>query len=131
MIGLDTNIVIRYLTQDDIKQSKIATRLIESILTTKDPGFITLLTLVEISWVLESCYDQNKVNIINILGELLITKQLLVERKDMAHIALKRCKDFNADFSDALIAVISENEGCDKTYTFDKKAQAVGMELLK
>lgn len=131
MIGLDTNIVIRYLTQDDIKQSKIATKLIESTLTAKIPGFITLLTLVEISWVLESCYDQSKLDVVALLNELLITKQLLVERKDMAYIALKRSKESNADFSDALIAVISENEGCERTYTFDKKAQTVGMELLR
>jgi predicted nucleic-acid-binding protein len=130
MIGLDTNIIIRYLTQDDKKQSKLATQLIEQTLSTEFPGFITLLTLVEISWVLESCYGSSKADVSKLLSDLLVSKQLLIERKDMAYIAIKRCKASNADFSDALITVISELEGCKKMFTFDKKAQTVGMEIL-
>lgn len=130
MIGLDTNIIIRYITQDDVKQSRLATHLIESKLSVKNPGFITLLSLVEISWVLDSCYELKKIDIINILSELLISKELLVERKDAAYMAIKRCKASNADFSDTLIAVVSELEGCEKIVTFDKRAQKVGMEIL-
>ena len=67
MIGLDTNIIIRYLTQDNEIQSKLATKLIEETISIENPGFITLLTLVEISWVLETCYKQNKTDICNVL----------------------------------------------------------------
>jgi len=130
MIGLDTNVLIRYLTQDDAKQSKKANKLIEEKLTDSKPGFVTLITLVEIAWVLESCYDQQKDQIIFIIHSLLTTKQLVIESADKVYLATKRYSTGGADFSDALIAVISENSGCDIVMTFDKKAKSVGMELI-
>jgi predicted nucleic-acid-binding protein len=131
MIGLDTNVLIRYITQDDEVQAPKATTLIETQLSLKAPGFITLITLVEVSWVLESCYGQSQQSILDILQGLLTTKQLLVERADMAYLALKRCIAApGSDFSDALIATISAEQGCRQTFTFDKKARSVGMELL-
>lgn len=131
MIGLDTNVVVRYITQDDPKQALKATRVIENQLSSIEPGFITLISLVEITWVLESCYDQNKQDILNVLHGLLTTKQLIVERADIAYLAMKRCQTSSkAGFSDAMITVISEQEGCLQVLTFDKKAKYVGMELL-
>ncbi|MCP5170324.1 MAG: type II toxin-antitoxin system VapC family toxin [Hahellaceae bacterium] len=131
MIGLDTNIIIRYITQDEEKQALKATQVIESQLSAKAPGFITLITLVEITWVLESCYEQSQQNILNVLHGLLTTKQLVVEKADAAYLALKRCLSSpKADFSDALIAVLSEQAGCTRVLTFDKQARQVGMELL-
>ena len=130
MIGLDTNVIVRYLTQDDPVQARKASRLIETKLSAAEPGFVTLITLVEIVWVLESCYDQDKQQMLNILQTLLTTRQLLIERSDVAYLAMKRCATVTGDFSDALIAVISEHAGCAKVVTFDKKASSVGMELL-
>lgn len=131
MIGLDTNVIIRYITQDDPKQAAKANELIESKLTTQNPGFITLISLIEITWVLESCYGQNKQDVLNIVHGILTTKQFLVEKTDVAYLAMKRCVGLNkADFSDALIAVLAEREGCEKILTFDKKAISIGMELL-
>jgi len=131
VIGLDTNVVIRYITQDDLVQAEQANELIEQKLSAKHPGFITLLSMVEISWVLESCYDQAKKDILTILHDLLTTKQLLVESADSAYLAIKRCRENSGtDFSDSLIAVLSESKGCDVVYTFDKKAQEGGMTLL-
>jgi len=132
MVGLDTNVIVRYITQDDDMQDLKATKVIENRLSARDPGFITLITLVEITWVLESCYDQNKQDILNVLHGLLTTKQLIVERADIAYLAIKRClASPKADFSDAVITVLSEHEGCSQVLTFDKKAKSVGMELLK
>lgn len=130
MIGIDTNVIIRYLTQDDIKQAAKANKLIDNELTSNEPGFITLICLVEIIWVLESCYGQTKEQIIGVLHSLLTTKQLLVEGADMAYLAVKRFAGGRADFSDALIAVISENRGCGSVVTFDKKGKSVGMDVL-
>lgn len=130
MIGLDTNVVVRYLTQDDRKQAKAASQLIEGELTEKNLGYITLITLVEITWVLESCYDQKKDDLLTVLGSLLTIKQIMVERTDVVYLALKRYKAGNADFSDALIAVVSEDAGCHKIVTFDKKAVSIGMDKL-
>jgi len=132
MVGLDTNVIVRYITQDDIKQASKASKVIENQLSASDPGFITLITLVEITWVLESCYDQSKTEILNVLQGLLTTKQLIVEKADIAYLAVKRCQaSSNADFSDAVITVLSEHEGCSEVLTFDKKAKSVGMTLLK
>ena len=112
MIGLDTNVLIRYLTQDDEEQAAKANKLIDNKLSLNKPGFITLISLVEIIWVLESCYGQTKDEIIGVLHSLLTTKQLLVESADTAYLAVKRYAAGKADFSDALIAIISENRGC-------------------
>ena len=130
MTGLDTNVIIRYLTQDDAGQAKKASLLIENKLNVKEPGFITLIVLVELVWVLESCYSQGKEEILNVLQGLLTTRQLVVEKTDMAYLAMKRYTSASADFSDALIMVISEHEGCKRVMTFDKNARSVGMDLL-
>jgi predicted nucleic-acid-binding protein len=130
MIGLDTNVIIRYLTQDDKKQAAKANKLIDNELSASSPGFITLITLVEVVWVLESCYGQPKEKVIEIIHSLLTTKQLLLESADLAYMALKRFVAGGADFSDALIAVISENKGCETVATFDKKGKSVGMLVL-
>jgi predicted nucleic-acid-binding protein len=131
MVGLDTNILIRFLVQDDPVQSAIVNRLIEEDLSAKNLGFVSIVTLVEISWVLESVYKQNKNDVLDIIHGLLITKELLIDRSDLAYLALKRCTKPKAEFSDSLIAVISEDSGCAQTFTFDKGAQCVGMTLLK
>lgn len=130
MIGLDTNVVVRYLTQDDPKQSETATRLIETKLNAANPGFITTVTLVEVSWVLESCYNLARAEVVQVLQGILATKQFLVERADLAYLALKHCTSAGTDFSDTLIATVCSEHGCTKTLTFDKKARGSGMELL-
>lgn len=129
MIGLDTNVVIRYITQDDPAQARKATALIENGLSLKEPGFITLICLVEITWVLESCYNQGKPEVLAVVHALLTTKQLVIENADIAYIALKRCLANQGDFSDALIVAIAERAGCSKVFTFDRKAKAIGMTL--
>ena len=63
MIGLDTNVVIRYLTQDDPKQATIATRLMEKTLSSGEPGFISLVVLAEVVWVLVSLYSVDRAGV--------------------------------------------------------------------
>lgn len=130
MIGLDTNVVIRYLTQDDPKQSAIANRIIEQELSEKNQGYITLISLIEITWVLESCYQQTKEDIINVLDLLLTIKQISIEKTDLVYLALKRFRTGTADFSDALITMVCEDAGCKRVVSFDKKAVTVGMEKI-
>ncbi len=73
MIGLDTNVLVRYIAQDDAKQSPIATKLITS-LTTENPGFISQVSLVELVWVMQSCYKASKPEVVAILETLLSTR---------------------------------------------------------
>lgn len=130
MIGIDTNVLVRYLTQDDKTQAAKANKLIDNELTSSEPGFITLISLVELVWVLESCYGQPKKKVIEVLHALLTTKQLLIEGADLAYLAVKRYAAGKADFSDTLIVIISESRGCGSVVTFDKKGKSVGMEIL-
>lgn len=130
MIGLGANVVVRYLTQDDPVQSEKANHIIDTQLSANSCGFISMICLIEVVWVLESCYEQGKEDVVRVVSALLNTKQLLVEHADLVYIALKRFQAANGDFSDALIVAVSEDVGCSKVFTFDKKAKSVGMSLL-
>ncbi len=102
MIGLDMNVVIRYLVQDDKKQSATATRLIEESLSAETPGYIIHITLCEIAWVLQRCYSVGKSQLREIVTGLLTTKQLLVENVKVVWKALRAFDANNADFCDSL-----------------------------
>ncbi len=131
MLGLDTNVLVRYITQDDAKQAKIATDIIENQISMNNLGFIALITLVEVTWVLASCYDVSKEQLLDVVQNLLTSKQIKVERSDVAYLAVRKCRVANGDFSDAVIMAISEQDGCSEVVTFDKKAASVGMTVLK
>jgi predicted nucleic-acid-binding protein len=131
LIGLDTNVVIRYLVQDDKKQSAAATRFIEKSLTTDAPGYINHITLCEIVWVLQRCYGVTTPQVREIIEGLLTTKQLMVENVEITWKALRAYDAKNADFCDALIGQKNIHSGCEHTVTFDKRAASLpGFDLL-
>ena len=131
MIGLDTNVVIRYLVQDDKKQSTAATRFIEKSLSTDAPGYINHICLCEIVWVLQRCYGVAKPQVREIIEGLLTTKQFYVENVEVTWKALRAFDANSADFCDALIAQVNIHRGCEYTVTFDKKAASLpGFDLL-
>ncbi|MDO9318852.1 MAG: type II toxin-antitoxin system VapC family toxin [Gammaproteobacteria bacterium] len=130
MIGLDTNIIIRYLTQDDPEQARAVNALFETILTPQTPGLITLITLVEVVWVLESCYEQPTAAIEAVILGLLTTRKLQVENAAAVYLALENFSHGTADFSDALIVASARQMRCESIVTFDRKAQSVGMTML-
>ena len=131
MIGLDTHVVIRYVVQDDARQSAAATRLIEKTLSATQPGFISLVTLAEIGWVLEECYGADRARVAAVVEGLLSSRQILVEQAEVAWRALRAWKDSSADLSDALIGQVALAAGCTRVATFDKKAAKLGgFELL-
>ena len=130
MIGLDTNVVIRYLVQDDAAQARKANQLLES-LTPDSPGFINLTALCEIAWVLKRNYRLSKSALVEIIEGLLTTKQIVVEDVAAAWKALRAYEANSADFSDAVINYANLAYGCDQTVTFDKQAAKLeGMRLL-
>lgn len=131
MIGLDTNVVVRYLAQDDPKQSAIATRFVEKTLTAENPGFVTTIALCEIAWVLAECYGADRKRIREVIEGLLATKQIVVEQAELVWKALRACEGVSAEFSDALISQIAAAHGGAKTVTFDRAAAKLpGFELL-
>lgn len=130
MIGLDTNVLVRYLAQDDASQSAQATQLIES-LTPQCPGFIGLVNLVELVWVLESCYDTDHETIAVTLERLLRTRTLVLESPERVAAALRLFVAGHRDFADCLIVSVAGAAGCDRIYSFDKQAiRRAGMSAL-
>jgi predicted nucleic-acid-binding protein len=122
MIGLDTNLLIRYIIQDDPKQSKIAERIIESNCTNENPGWISTIVLCEFVWVIQGAYNYSKELIVSILYKLLSTSEIQVESASLVREALKIYEKESLDFSDILIGCLNHSFECSTTYTFDKKA---------
>jgi predicted nucleic-acid-binding protein len=121
MIGLDTNVLVRYIMQDDQKQANKATKLIES-LTSEHPGFISVVSIVELYWVLTSCYGLSNHQIKQALDMLLRSKQIIVDRAEQVLSALLVFADGKADFADCLIERTAASAGCEQTLTFDVNA---------
>ncbi|NBW24604.1 MAG: PIN domain-containing protein [Betaproteobacteria bacterium] len=130
MIGLDTNVLVRYIMQDDPKNSLKATRLIES-LDAENLGYITLVSIVELYWVLTSCYGLSGEQVGQALDAILRTRQFLVERGDQVMRALRVFGEGRADFADCLIERSAMAAGCRETMTFDAgAAKHAGMTLI-
>jgi len=132
VIGLDTNVIVRYLAQDDKVQSPIATRLMER-LTPENPGYVGSVVLAEISWVLSRAYKTPRDEIAKAIESLLRSAELVVENAEAAYRALGRYRaSRSVDYADALIAEAAALAGARETVTFDKRAAADGgMRLLK
>lgn len=131
MIGLDTNVLVRYIAQDNSKQSPRATTIINA-LSRETPGFITLVSLVELVWVMQGCYNATKPEIVAVLEMLLRTQELVVENAETAIKALHVYAGSKADFSDCLIERSAIKAGCEYIVTFDRAAaKTAGMRLVK
>jgi predicted nucleic-acid-binding protein len=128
--GLDTNVLVRYIMQDDAKQSALATRLMEA-LSVDAPGFVPLVSVTELGWVLSSAYELDRSQLIEAFEALLRTKELVVESAEVVWKALRLVQSANADFADCLISCSAAAAGCAKTLTFDRGAAKVaGMSLI-
>jgi len=121
MIGIDTNVLVRYIVQDDEQQAALATEAIEAC-SVERPGWISVIVLCEIVWVLSYAYGYEKDSIQAVLQRLFLASELIVERQDQAWLALRSFTQGNADFSDYFIAHTNQASGCESTITFDKKA---------
>jgi predicted nucleic-acid-binding protein len=129
MIGLDTNILVRYLTQDDPNQSQRATEIIEE-LTEDNPGFVSIVAMVETAWVLDRAYGVPASELAAAIERLLQTDVLVLESEQQVFAAMIALKEGWGSFADALIAVLGAQAGCSRTLTFDQKALWIaGFEL--
>ena len=122
MIGLDTNIVVRYLTQDDPIQSTKARDVIEQQLTDENPGFVSIVAMVETVWVLERAYELTTLEIVGAVERILQTDVLVVENEQEVFTALIALKKGQGSFADAVISALGARRGCSRTLTFDRKA---------
>ena len=129
MIGLDTNVLVRYIMQDEAKQARQAATLIES-LTPERPGFIAVVALVELVWVLESVYALTRAQIVQALQTLLSIEVWTIEQSIAVSSALRGYANGKAEFADRIIERVSANAGCECTMTFDRDAAKTGGMVL-
>ena len=122
MIGLDTNVLVRYLAQDDPVQSPKATELIERRLTEQNPGFISVLAMAETVWVLERAYRLADRDIAAAVERTLQADVLVVESEQEIFTAMIALKEGSGSFADALIEALDAKAGCTQTVTFDLRA---------
>lgn len=123
MIGLDTNVLVRYFTDDEPRQASAARRLIEVRLSRDAPGHVNVVTLAETVWVLQRLYSAGRDEIARVVDSLLAAGNLVVERKALVRRALQGYAAAPAaGFSDCLIAQLNADAGCEATMTFDKRA---------
>jgi len=122
MIGLDTNVLVRYFTQDDPAQSRRAASFIETNCTEDGTGFVTLVVLCELVWVLDSGYRYQRADIARLLRGMASAPALTLERHDRVCRALSLYEKGRAGFSDCLIVCSCEDESAVPVYTFDRAA---------
>ncbi len=130
MIGLDTNVLLRFLLKDDPVQTSQARTLLQS-LTPDQPGWVGIATVLEIAWVLSNTKAMSRDAVAKAITDLLALDTVTVERAGAVAWAVQNFRFTKADFADCLIAASGRAAGCSKTVTFDRiAARDAGMELL-
>lgn len=133
MIGLDTNVLVRYLAQDDVQQSAAATRLVDEELSHDNPGFVSQVVLVEMCWVLKRLYGASEAELAGTVADLLTSPKFVLENKAVIQAAVQHMqkRKSKAGLTDQLIAQIATAAGCSHTVSFDRSAvRSAGMKLL-
>lgn len=128
MIAVDTNVLLRYLVEDDLRQSELARMFFEERLNAANPGWISLLVIAETAWALRSIFGADPAMVRQMARDLLAAAQLVVEAPDLVRdaIALE-----TPDIADAIIHLGGRDAGCTSTVTFDRRfARVPGVELL-
>ena len=130
MIGLDTNVLVRFFGQDDPIQNKKAEEILQT-LTAQEPGWVAVATLMELLWVMTSVFRFDRNGVIVTLDDLLSREEIVFENGDSGRAAVQLYRLGKADFPDCLIAVSAKAAGCSRTVTFDRRAaRDAGMELI-
>lgn len=130
MIGLDTNVLLRYLAQDDPKQSPRATEIIERRLTQQEPGFVSIVSILEVVWVLKSLFKRTRQEIANDIEMLLAADTIEVQNEQEVYFAVVSLRNGIGTFEDALIGSLGAWRGCSATLTFDEAAAPAFSGLL-
>ena len=131
MIGLDTNVLVRYLTQDDPDQTRRANTIVANSVASGERCFLGPIVLCELTWVLREGYGTSKADLIRTLDLILATRQFEIGGKDLVREALEAYRAGRADFADYLIGATHRQEGCTETVTFDRRLRgAAGFRVL-
>lgn len=117
--GLDTNVLVRYLTQDDEKQSKAASRIIDHV-EAGSSFILSSIVLCELVWVLESAYGYQRTEIADALDKIMATAQFEIHDKSLVRKALDDYRSQKGDFADYYLGYRNKEDGARKTFTFDR-----------
>jgi predicted nucleic-acid-binding protein len=122
MLGVDTNVLVRYLIRDDQPQYERARHLINREVAKGEPVLVSLLVLLETEWVLRSRYEMAKADIVTAFSAMLDTADLNFEDEPSIETAVYSWKESTADLADCLIEARNRRLGCRATATFDGRA---------
>ena len=132
MIGIDTNILVRFITNDDQALHERADQFLTAGISSHNRGFVNLVVMCELVWTLRSRYGATRPEISNIVQFLLETDTLVIEEPDVVARALRLFNESKADFADCLTGQVNHKAGCDHSVTFDKTtAKLEGFKLLR
>lgn len=131
MIGLDTNVLVRFLIKDESEPAQItAARSVIQQCSPDKPGFINRIVLCELVWVLSRTYNHGRKSIGDVIDWLLRASDFVVENAQEARQALEMFRAGQADYADCLLAVLNAQAGCASTRTFDRSAIATSSHFL-
>ena len=125
MKGVDTNVLVRYITKDDPAQERAASRFLDSARARAEPIFVNVIVLCELVWVLGRTYEYSRAEVAAVIGQVLTTEQIVVEDADLAWLALSDFRGSKADFADCLIGRKNLRLGCAATVTFDGRLKGL------
>jgi predicted nucleic-acid-binding protein len=132
MLGIDTNVLVRYLVKDDARQTKAAKLAVEQAAANGQPLALSLLALMETEWVLRSRYGFDKTTVVSTIKTLLETADIAIEYEGVVEHGLYLYENGSADFTDCLMLAHYRRIGCESMLTFDTSAAKLpGAELLK
>lgn len=122
MIGIDTNVLARYIVRDDAADARVATKIIERDCSADEPGYVSLVVLCELAWVLDRGYGYARPQVGEVIRGILSVIELEVENRDLAWAALRQFETRRADFADYVIGLVARQGGAATTVTFDRRA---------
>jgi predicted nucleic-acid-binding protein len=125
--GLDTNVLVRYLTEDDPRQSRRAAALVAEAVSGGGRLFVSAVVLCELVWVLRGAYSLDRPTIAMALDRILATGQLEIDIKDVVREALEDYRTGSGDFADYVIGRRGREAGCERTVTFDRRLKGSGL----
>jgi predicted nucleic-acid-binding protein len=120
--SIDTNVLVRFLVNDEPRQSKLARDLFHKAEVSRDRLYVSNIVLLETLWVLESAYDVDRDSLIETLHELLLMPVLALESRELVQAVMAGARAGKAELSDLLIGYAAQLAGCETTLTFDKVA---------
>lgn len=122
MIGIDTNVLVRYIVQDEPAQARLAEKCLEARCSSELPGRINVIVLCELAWVLARGYGCDRQTVASVVRRILTSPELSVEEDEAVWQALKQYEKGPADFPDYLLGLLNQRNGAFPTVTFDRRA---------